>query len=156
MRSAVPVPGWRRNRTGAASGWPPKASAGRRRSLWPSCCGAAPSGAWQEKVQSTPTPQWDCGIHVSPHAHSGVAEFMSAHSKPPYITPSMDFYSGEGGVRGRRGRRGQQQGLPCLDRNPEALPVLSVSCSFTLDTSSGVSSLLSLGAPCRFSSRSLR
>ena len=27
---------------------------------------------------------------------------MSTHSKTPYITPSMDFYSGKGVVRGRR------------------------------------------------------
>ena len=37
---------------------------------------------------------------------SGVAAFMSAHSKTPYITPSMGFSSGKGVVR--RGRRGQQ------------------------------------------------
>ena len=37
-----------------------------------------------------------------PHAPSGVAAFMSAHSKNPYITPSMNFSSRKGGVRGRR------------------------------------------------------
>ena len=30
---------------------------------------------------------------------------MSAHSKTPYITPSMDFSSGEGVVRGRGGQQ---------------------------------------------------
>ena len=30
---------------------------------------------------------------------------MSAHSKTPYITPSMDFSSGKGVVRGRRGQQ---------------------------------------------------
>ena len=39
------------------------------------------------------------------HAPSGVAAFMSAHSKTPYITPSMDFPSGNGVVRGRRGQQ---------------------------------------------------
>ena len=37
-------------------------------------------------------------------APSGVAAFMSAHSKTPYITPSMDCYSGKGVVQGRRGQ----------------------------------------------------
>ena len=41
-------------------------------------------------------------ITERPHAPSGVAVFMSAHSKTPYITPSMDFYSGKGVVRGRK------------------------------------------------------
>ena len=36
-----------------------------------------------------------------PHAPSGVAAFMSAHSKPPYITPGMGFPSGKGVVLGR-------------------------------------------------------
>ena len=35
-------------------------------------------------------------------APSGVAAFMSAHSKTPYITPSMKFSSGKGVERGRR------------------------------------------------------
>ena len=30
---------------------------------------------------------------------------MSAHIKTPYITPSMDFSSGKGVVRGRRGQQ---------------------------------------------------
>ena len=38
-----------------------------------------------------------------PNAPSGVAAFMSAHSKTPYITPSMDVSSGKGAGRGRRG-----------------------------------------------------
>ena len=33
-----------------------------------------------------------------------VAAFMSAHSKTPYVNPSMDFSSGKGVVRGRRGQ----------------------------------------------------
>ena len=37
-----------------------------------------------------------------PRDPGGVAAFMSAHSKTPYITPSMEFSSGEGVVRGRR------------------------------------------------------
>jgi len=37
-----------------------------------------------------------------PRDPGGVAAFMSAHSKTPYITPSMDISSGEGVVRGRR------------------------------------------------------
>ena len=41
-------------------------------------------------------------IAERPRGPSGVAAFMSAHSKTPYITPSMDFYSGKGVVRGRR------------------------------------------------------
>ena len=36
-----------------------------------------------------------------PRDPDGVAVFMSAHSKTPYITPSMDISSGEGVVRGR-------------------------------------------------------
>ena len=32
-------------------------------------------------------------ITERPHAPSGVAAFMSAHSKTPYITPSMDISS---------------------------------------------------------------
>ena len=38
-----------------------------------------------------------------PHAPRGVAAFMPAHSKTPYITPSMDVPSGNGVVRGRMG-----------------------------------------------------
>ena len=41
-------------------------------------------------------------ITERPRAPGGVAVFMSAHSKTPYITPSMNFYSGKGVVRGRR------------------------------------------------------
>ena len=37
-----------------------------------------------------------------PRAPGGVAAFMSAHSKPPYITPGMEFSSEKGVVRGRR------------------------------------------------------
>ena len=38
-----------------------------------------------------------------PHAPSGVAAFMSAHSKTPYITPSMDFPSWKGYYGGTGG-----------------------------------------------------
>jgi hypothetical protein len=41
-------------------------------------------------------------ITERPDAPSGVVAFMSAHSKNPYITPSMDCSSGKGVVRGRR------------------------------------------------------
>ena len=40
-----------------------------------------------------------------PHAPSGVAEFMSAHSNTPYITPSMAFYLWQWGSTGRRGQQ---------------------------------------------------
>ena len=40
--------------------------------------------------------------HVRDPEVPDVAAFMSAHSKTPYITPSMDISSGEGVVRGRR------------------------------------------------------
>ena len=43
-------------------------------------------------------------ITERPHAPSGVAAFMSAHSKIPYSTPSMDFSYGKGVVWGRRGQ----------------------------------------------------
>ena len=42
-------------------------------------------------------------ITERPHAPSGVAAFMAAHSKTPYITPAMDFFSGKGVTWGRRG-----------------------------------------------------
>ena len=45
------------------------------------------------------------GITERPHAPSGVAEFMTAHSKTPSITPSMEVSSGKGVVRGRRGQQ---------------------------------------------------
>ena len=35
-------------------------------------------------------------IAERPRGPSGVAAFMSAHSKTPYITPSMDFPLGTG------------------------------------------------------------
>ena len=41
-----------------------------------------------------------------PHPREGgVAAFMSAHSKTPYITPGTEFSSGKGAVRGRRGQQ---------------------------------------------------
>ena len=42
-------------------------------------------------------------ITERPRAPSGVAAFMSADSKTPCSTPSMNFSSGNGVVRGRRG-----------------------------------------------------
>ena len=42
-------------------------------------------------------------ITERPHAPSGVAASMSAHSKTPCSTPSMDYPSGNGVVWGRRG-----------------------------------------------------
>ena len=53
--------------------------------------------AWERKSLSFK------GNHRAPHTPSGVAAFMSAHSKTPYITLSMDFSSGKGVVQGRRG-----------------------------------------------------
>ena len=44
-------------------------------------------------------------IAERPRGPSGVAAFMPSHSKTPYITPSMDFYSRNGVVWGRRGRQ---------------------------------------------------
>ena len=49
-----------------------------------------------------------CGAHHPAHRAErprdpgGVAAFVSAHSKNPCITPSMEFSSREGVVRGRR------------------------------------------------------
>ena len=40
-----------------------------------------------------------------PRDPAGVAAFMSAHSETPYATPSMEFSSREGVVRGRRVRQ---------------------------------------------------
>ena len=42
-------------------------------------------------------------ITEHPYDPSRVAAFMSAHSKTPYITPSMDVSSGKGVVWGGRG-----------------------------------------------------
>ena len=44
-------------------------------------------------------------IKERPRAPSGVAAFMPANSKTPYITPSMDFSSCTRVVRGRRGQQ---------------------------------------------------
>ena len=41
-------------------------------------------------------------ITERPRDPSGVAAFMSANSKTPYITPGMEVSSGQGVVRGRR------------------------------------------------------
>ena len=56
----------------------------------PWCPAVARLWPWQGKFQS------------GPHAPSGVAAFMSAHSKTPYSTPRMDFYSGKGEAWGCR------------------------------------------------------
>ena len=45
------------------------------------------------------------GNYRAPPRPSGVAAFMSAHSKTPYITPSMDVSSEKEVVRGRRGQQ---------------------------------------------------
>ena len=59
------------------------------------------------ETKARPTP-----ITERPHAPSGVAASMSAHSKTPCVTPSMGFPSGNGafpsGNGAVRGRRGQQ------------------------------------------------
>ena len=57
-------------------------------------------GCLAREVQSTPTPP------------AGVAAFMSANSKTPYITSSMGFPSGNGVVRGRG--EGSSWELPCF------------------------------------------
>ena len=44
-------------------------------------------------------------ITERPRTPSGVAVFMSAHSKTPNITPSIPFPSVNGVVRGRRGQQ---------------------------------------------------
>ena len=44
-------------------------------------------------------------ITEHPRAPSGVAAFISANSKTPYITPSMDCSSGNGVVRGSKGQQ---------------------------------------------------
>ena len=44
-------------------------------------------------------------ITERPRAPSGVAAFMLAHNKTPYITPSMNFSSGKGVVRGNRAQQ---------------------------------------------------
>ena len=66
-----------------------------------------------EKIQEELKPKKYCSrkappsaappITERPRAPSGVAAFMPSHSKTPYITPSMDFYSRNGVVWGRRG-----------------------------------------------------
>ena len=48
---------------------------------------------FKENYRARPRPQRGRSIRVSPQ------------SKPPYITPSMDFSSGKGVVRGRRGQQ---------------------------------------------------
>ena len=44
-------------------------------------------------------------ITERPHAPSGVAAFMSAHSKTPCVTPSMGHFSGNGVVGGAAAAR---------------------------------------------------
>ena len=52
------------------------------------------------RVRLAHTMAWE--ITERPRAPSGVAVFMSVHSKTPCITPSTDFFSGNGVVRGRQ------------------------------------------------------
>ena len=58
-------------------------------------------------------------ITVRPHAPSGVAAFMSAHSKTPYITPRMVFPLGTG----QYGGAGRSTGicLACIQTRPTAI-----------------------------------
>ena len=56
-------------------------------------------------VMPPPQPVRTREITERPHAPSGVAAFKAAHSKTPHNTPSMDFSSGKGVVRGRRGQQ---------------------------------------------------
>ena len=66
-------------------------------------------------------------ITERPRAPSGVAAFMSVHSKTPYITPGMIF-SSEKGVA--RGRGGQQLGFALAAKkasNPESKSMAPVS-----------------------------
>ena len=58
--------------------------------------------ATPSRLGSTPCAR---DITERPRAPSGVAAFVSAHSKTPYITPSIHFPSGKGVVRGRRGQQ---------------------------------------------------
>ena len=58
---------------------------------------------------ATPVGAWPASSGVAreiterPHAPSGVAAFVSAHSKTPYITPSMDSPLGKGKYGGAGG-----------------------------------------------------
>ena len=67
-------------------------------------------------------------ITERPHAPSGVAVFMSAHSKTPYITPSMKLSSGKGVVRGRRG---QHWNLPWPPLCPPPVSLIIFAGFFT-------------------------
>ena len=58
-----------------------------------------------------------------PGAPSGVAVFMSAHSKNPYITPGIDFSSGKGVVRGRRVQQLKFALVPRHPHHTHALPL---------------------------------
>ena len=51
---------------------------------------------WSETLTWRRSTALSRDITERPHAPSGVAVFVSAHSKTPYITPSMDFYSVNG------------------------------------------------------------
>ena len=64
-------------------------------------------------------------ITERPHTPSGVAAFVSADSKTPYVTPSMDFSSVKGVVRGRKGAAA----VICLECLGECL---SVSASYRI------------------------
>ena len=51
--------------------------------------------SWRKRPQGT--------LQSAPAPPVGVAALMPSHSKTPYNTPSMDFYSRKGVVGGRRG-----------------------------------------------------
>ena len=56
---------------------------------------------WDPEPEPPPARARD--ITERPHAPSGVAAFTSAHSKTPYITPSMNFFLWEWGSKGAQG-----------------------------------------------------
>ena len=66
-------------------------------------------GAWEWGSGGALLPVVFAGLSTAstehPRAPSEVAAFMSAHSKTPYINPSMGFSSIKGVVRGRRGQQ---------------------------------------------------
>ena len=65
-------------------------------------------------------------LQSGPAAPVGVAAFMSAHSKTPYITPSMDFYSRNGVVWGRRGAQLEFSLLLCPAHMAENTPRIDI------------------------------
>ena len=61
-------------------------------------------------------------ITERPRDPSGVAAFMSANGKTPYITPSMDFPSRNGVVWGRRGPQLEFSLVLAKEQNLDAVP----------------------------------